>query len=50
MILFQGRYTMHRVTEIKGDTLRLMALLGYVDKPGMTSTDYLRQIRYGRTN
>jgi hypothetical protein len=50
MILFQGRYTIHRVTEIKGERQRLMALLGYVDQPGQTSTEYLRQIRYGRNN
>jgi trehalose 6-phosphate synthase len=43
------RYTLHRVTRIEGDRLRIVALLGYVSAPGTTSTDYLRRIRYGRT-
>jgi len=49
MILFQGRYTMHRVSEIRGKIQRLVALFGYVDQPGQTSTEYLRKIRYGRS-
>ncbi len=49
MILFQGRYTMHRVSEIRGNIQRLVALFGYVDQPGQTSSEYLRKIRYGRT-
>ncbi len=48
LVLFEGRYTIHRVTPIEGDTIRVMALLGFADKPGTTSTDYLRKIRYGR--
>lgn len=49
LILFEGRYSIHRVTEIKGERLRLMALLGYDTQPGVMSTDHLRKIRYGRT-
>lgn len=48
LVLFEGRYTAHRVTPIEGDRPRIGALLGYVDKPGMSSTPHLRQIRYGR--
>lgn len=48
LVLFEGRYTLHRVTYIGGRTTRIVALLGYADKPGVTSTEYLRQIRYGR--
>lgn len=49
LVLFEGRYTIHRVTEIKGKVLRLIALLGYALAPNVTSSDYLRQMRYGRT-
>lgn len=48
LVLFEGRYTIHRVTPIEGQTTRIMALLGYADRPGVTSSSYLRQIRYGR--
>ena len=48
LVLFEGRYTLHRVTPIEGETIRVMALLGFADKPGVTSTEYLRKIRYGR--
>ena len=49
LILFEGRYTMHRVTEIEGSRNRYTALFGYGLKPGIDSTDYLKMIRYGRT-
>ena len=48
LVLFEGRHTIHRVTPIEGNTIRVMALLGFADKPGVTSTEYLRKIRYGR--
>lgn len=48
LVLFEGRYTIHRVTPIKGPVTRIMGLLGYADRPGVTSTEYLRKIRYGR--
>jgi hypothetical protein len=50
LILFEGRYTLHRVTPIAGPRIRVVALLGYADKPGVTSTEYLRRIRYGRVS
>lgn len=48
LIFFEGRHTLHRVTEIAGDQIRLVALLGYADRPGVKSDPYLRRIRYGR--
>lgn len=48
LIFFEGRHTLHRVTEIEGNQLRLVALLGYADRPGVKSDAYLRRIRYGR--
>jgi hypothetical protein len=50
LVLFQGKYSLHRVTPIRGNTSRLMALLAYDSKPNNTGSDYLRQIRYGRTH
>jgi hypothetical protein len=48
LIFFEGRHTLHRVTKIEGDKIRLVALLGYADRPGVKSDPYLRRIRYGR--
>lgn len=48
LIFFEGRHTLHRVTKIAGEQIRLVALLGYADRPGVKSDPYLRRIRYGR--
>lgn len=48
LIFFEGRHTLHRVTPIAGEQIRLVALLGYADRSGVKSDPYLRQIRYGR--
>lgn len=48
LVLFEGRNSLHRVTPIEGQTLRLIALLGYDTKDGVVSSDHLRQMRYGR--
>jgi hypothetical protein len=49
LALFMGRHSIHRVTPIAGDTLRLIALLGYDTKPGTISSERLKNNRYGRT-
>jgi hypothetical protein len=49
LVLFKGRYSIHRVTRITGDTPRLMGLLAYDEHPNINSTDHLRMMRYGRT-
>lgn len=49
LVLFEGRNSLHRVTRIEGKTLRHIALFGFDTKPGTMSSDYLRRIRYGRT-
>ena len=48
LLLFEGRYSLHRVTPVGGETARLVALLAYDTKPGTTSSDLLRLVRYGR--
>jgi hypothetical protein len=49
LILFEGRYSIHRVTRISGPQARYMALFGFDTKPGTRSSPYLRRIRYGRS-
>lgn len=49
LLVFQGRYSIHRVTRIEGNTSRLMGLFGYAAEPNVMSSEYLRKIRYGRT-
>lgn len=49
LVFFEGRYSIHRVTPILGESDRLMALLGYDSNPGVNSSDHLRKMRYGRT-
>lgn len=49
LVLFEGRNSLHRVTRIEGNRLRLIALFGFDTKPGTISSAYLRRIRYGRT-
>jgi hypothetical protein len=48
LLLFEGRYSLHRVTPIAGPRARLVALLAYDTKPGTTSSELLRLVRYGR--
>jgi hypothetical protein len=48
LMLFAGRWSMHRVSPIRGTRLRLVALLAYDTKPGTDSTDLLKRVRYGR--
>lgn len=48
LVLFEGRWSLHRVTPVIGPTPRYVALFGYDTKPGTTSSDVLREIRYGR--
>ena len=48
LMLFNGRWSMHRVTPIEGDVPRYVALLSYDRRPGADSTDLLKMNRYGR--
>jgi hypothetical protein len=48
LALFEGRHSIHRVTPIDGRQPRLIALLGYDTKPGVTSSERLKLRRYGR--
>jgi hypothetical protein len=48
LLLFEGRYSLHRVTPIAEDPDRLVALLAYDTQPGTMSSELLRLVRYGR--
>jgi hypothetical protein len=48
LMLFNGRWSMHRVTTIGGPASRYVALLAYDTKPGTDSSDELKLSRYGR--
>jgi hypothetical protein len=49
LLIFEGRYSLHRVSPIEGPTTRLVGLLGYDTAAGTMSSDLLKQVRYGRT-
>jgi len=49
LLIFEGRYSLHRVSPIAGDRLRHVGLLAYDTKPGTTGSKLLRADRYGRT-
>jgi hypothetical protein len=48
LMIFNGRWSLHRVDPITGDIPRYVALLAYDTKPGTDSTDTLKMARYGR--
>ncbi len=48
LLVFEGRNSLHRVSPIAGDRRRHVGLLAYDTKPGTTSSDLLREVRYGR--
>jgi hypothetical protein len=49
LTLFRGRYSLHRVTPVEGERLRLNAVFAYVDQPNVEFSPYARQLFYGRT-
>jgi hypothetical protein len=48
LMIFNGRWSYHRVTTVHGDVPRHVALLAYDTKPGTDSNDELKLARYGR--
>jgi hypothetical protein len=49
LLVFEGRNSLHRVSPIKGATLRHVGLLAYDTKSNTVSSEHLRMNRYGRT-
>jgi predicted 2-oxoglutarate/Fe(II)-dependent dioxygenase YbiX len=48
LILFRGRYTIHRVTPVRGWIPRLLAVFSYDTRPGVMLTEHNRLLFYGR--
>jgi hypothetical protein len=48
LMIFNGRWSYHRVSTVKGEVPRHVALLAYDTKPGTDSNDELKLARYGR--
>ncbi len=48
LVLFRGRYALHRVTPVEGGRPRLLAVLSYDTEPGVMLTEHTRRIFYGR--
>ena len=46
--LFKGRYSLHRVSPLKGSTPRYVAILSYVEQPDMVGTPERVKQLYGR--
>jgi hypothetical protein len=49
LLVFEGRYSLHRVSPIAGARWRHVGLLAYDTQPGTMGSDLLRADRYGRT-
>jgi hypothetical protein len=49
LLIFAGRYSLHRVSPVQGRRWRHVGLLAYDTKPGSMGSDLLRADRYGRT-
>jgi len=47
LVIFRGSTSVHRVTEVNGDTPRLMAVFVYEDKPGVTGDPQVNETVYG---
>jgi len=48
LVLFRGRNSMHRVTPTVGNTIRMLVVLAYNTKPGISLSQSARQTFYGR--
>ncbi len=46
--LFKGRYSLHRVTPLKGRRPRYVAIFSYVDQPNMVGAPERTRQLYGR--
>jgi hypothetical protein len=48
LVLFRGRNSMHRVTPVEGSRTRMLAVLAYNSKPGVSLSESARMTFYGR--
>ena len=47
LMMFRGCHSAHRVTEVEGDTPRLMCVMVYEDKPGVVGDPVVNETVYG---
>ncbi len=50
LVLFQGRFTLHRVTAVSGQKPRLISVFSYDREPGKMLTEHTCRTFYGRAN
>jgi hypothetical protein len=50
LLLFNGKNSMHRVTKVNCDEIRMLAVLAYNDKPGVSLSKSAQMTFYGRTD
>jgi predicted 2-oxoglutarate/Fe(II)-dependent dioxygenase YbiX len=48
LVLFRGKEAIHRVTPVAGDRVRVMSVLAYNSKPGISLSESARMTFYGR--
>jgi hypothetical protein len=48
LALFEGRYSIHRVTQVLGSRPRVNAVLAYAREPGHRLTELNRDLFYGK--
>jgi hypothetical protein len=49
LMVFMGRYSLHRVAPVTGSTPRIVSLFGYDTLPDTQSSELLKLVRYGRS-
>lgn len=49
LLIFGGRQTLHRVTRVGGTRPRLVPVLTYAERPGLTNSETVRKLFWGRT-
>ena len=49
LLIFGGRQTLHRVTRVTGAVPRLVPVLAYAERPGLTNSETVRELFWGRT-
>ncbi len=50
LVLFRGRNAIHRVAPVEGDKTRILVVLAYNAKPGVSLSESARMTFYGRLN
>ena len=48
LVLFRGRDAIHRVTPVEGDRIRILSVLAYNSKPGVSLSESARMTFFGR--